>query len=450
MRTDVNRIYTAIMDAPAAPATHSSPRSTKTVVVLGAAYAGHRATQLLIGSLPSGWRVVVIERNTHFNHLYAFSRVSVLPGHEHKPFIPYTNLLLAEQEVAEARSSKCRISGSPHLLLHANITKLESHRVHFKYLGADNVEKEPGFVDFEYCIYALGSSLPPPINVWSTSEESRKKPTHSGIWHGTKTEGRQYLRDEQDRIRAATSIAIVGGGALGIQYASDIADIYPNKQVTLIHSRHQLLPQFAKWMHDAAARALTELNVRLVLGSRLDLSNVDPDVMDKSRVLRTTSGETIPAELLLICTGQKPNTHFIRGMAPSSINPANNLVYVRRTMQLSDPPEYEDEDPMVTHNPHIFVVGDAADAFGALKAGHTAWQMAAVAAYNICALIRGEDELQEYTPPPPAIKVSLGLSQAIYQSRGVHGHQDASKCDEALNTHVMWTRRGLCTEDMTL
>ena len=45
----------------------------------------------------------------------------------------------------------------------------------------------------------------------------RKKPKHSGIWHGTKPEGRQYLRDEQDRIRAAKSIAIVGGGALGIR-----------------------------------------------------------------------------------------------------------------------------------------------------------------------------------------------------------------------------------------
>ncbi|KAL1710001.1 hypothetical protein EV121DRAFT_252137 [Schizophyllum commune] len=437
------------MDALATPATHSSPSSTKTVVVLGAAYAGHRATQLLIGSLPSGWRVVVIERNTHFNHLYAFSRVSVLPGHEHKPFIPYTNLLRTEQDLAEPRSTKCRNS-CPHQLLHANIIKLEPHRVHFKYLGEDNAEKEADSIEFDYCVYALGSSLPPPINVWSTSEESRKKPKHSGIWHGTKPEGRQYLRDEQDRIRAAKSIAIVGGGALGIQYASDIADIYPNKQVTLVHSRHQLLPQFDHWMHDAAARALTEMNVRLVLGSRLNLDDVDPDVMDEGRVLKTASGESIPAELILICTGQKPNTHFIRDMAPSTINPSNNLVYVRRTLQLADPPEYEDEDPLVTHYPHIFVVGDAADAFGALKAGHTAWQMAAVAAYNVVALIRGEDELQEYTPPPPAIKVSLGLTQAIYQSRGVHGHQGAEQCDEALNTHVMWTRRGLSTEDMTI
>jgi len=61
---------------------NSSP-SSRTVVVLGASYAGpfvsssrfytsndtphstgHRAVHLLVDSLPDGWRVVVIERNT--------------------------------------------------------------------------------------------------------------------------------------------------------------------------------------------------------------------------------------------------------------------------------------------------------------------------------------------------------------------------------------------------
>ena len=37
--------------------------------------------------------------------------------------------------------------------------------------------------------------------------------------------------------------------------------------------------------------------------------------------------------------------------------------------------------------PHIFVVGDAADAFGALNAGHTAWAQAEVASRNIVRMI---------------------------------------------------------------
>jgi hypothetical protein len=41
--------------------------TTKTVVVLGAAYAGRRCAQILSSTLPPDWRLVVIDRNTHFN-----------------------------------------------------------------------------------------------------------------------------------------------------------------------------------------------------------------------------------------------------------------------------------------------------------------------------------------------------------------------------------------------
>lgn len=39
-------------------------------------------------------------------------------------------------------------------------------------------------------------------------------------------------------------------------------------------------------------------------------------------------------------------------------------------------------------NPHVFVVGDAADAFGAISAGHTAWEQAHVTGQNILTLIQ--------------------------------------------------------------
>lgn len=45
----------------------SARKTTKTVVVLGAAYAGRRCAQVLSSTLPADWRVVVIDRNTHFN-----------------------------------------------------------------------------------------------------------------------------------------------------------------------------------------------------------------------------------------------------------------------------------------------------------------------------------------------------------------------------------------------
>lgn len=49
--------------------------STKTVVVLGAAYAGRRCAQVLGSTLPADWRIVVIDRNTHFNRMSFLSLV---------------------------------------------------------------------------------------------------------------------------------------------------------------------------------------------------------------------------------------------------------------------------------------------------------------------------------------------------------------------------------------
>ena len=88
--------------------------------------------------------------------------------------------------------------------------------------------------------------------------------------------------------------------------------------------------------------------------------------------------------------------------------------------EISDIPADEPLPP--TPYPHIFVVGDAADAFGAIKAGHTAYWQAEVAARNILRLAKHEScscmipgrerellVLERYEPGPPGIKVSLGI-----------------------------------------
>ena len=61
-----------------------------------------------------------------------------------------------------------------------------------------------------------------------------------------------------------------------------------------------------------------------------------------------------------MCTGQKPNTETLRALEPTLLN-EEGRVRVARTLQL--------ESPVFAH---MFAVGDCADAFGALCAGHTA------------------------------------------------------------------------------
>lgn len=88
----------------------------------------------------------------------------------------------------------------------------------------------------------------------------------------------------------------------------------------------------------------------------------------------------------------------------------------------------EDEERMWRRT---FAVGDCADAFGAIKAGHTGWNQAEVAAKNVLRMIRweerggtveemepsekGEDvpaegyKLERYEPNLPMMKLTLGL-----------------------------------------
>jgi apoptosis-inducing factor 2 len=105
----------------------------------------------------------------------------------------------------------------------------------------------------------------------------------------------------------------------------------------------------------------------------------------------------------LLCTGQTPNTALLRELLPDSIVPegaGKGMARVSRTMQVIVPRTAKKdsdaakqlqgqlarlsipEDPILTGSalpdesevpyPHLFAVGDAADAFGAIKAGHTA------------------------------------------------------------------------------
>ena len=166
----------------------------KTIVVLGASYAGHRAIQVLLSALPPTHRLVVIERNTHANHLYAFPRMSVVSGHEHKVFIPYTNIF---KPALDRRDQ--------HLLLHANVRQVDTANKRVVYFPVGSEEAQS--IDWDYLIYALGSHLPDPINVWSQQAQ----------YDGTKLAGVKWLQQAQQRIKAASSILVVGGGALGVR-----------------------------------------------------------------------------------------------------------------------------------------------------------------------------------------------------------------------------------------
>ncbi|SNX84216.1 uncharacterized protein MEPE_02924 [Melanopsichium pennsylvanicum] len=688
---------------------NASDAHTQNIVVLGGSYGGMHAATVLAQKLPSTHRVILIERNSHFNHLYVFPRFSVLPGHEHKAFIPYSsifkdaparpkshikrgrssdtqpvhskrstiaplttatptanmsrnalemgstsslsnakpspsrraagsastpspmadvpedsqmngpvthddsNLFRSEspassraQSQDSRRSSQLSVStessaadsdsnsstydhastaassyiesdikvvgpegieseiahtaekarheeqlgrpeiqvtelsdavqhgldldgvnevedsesdqvangfenSSPHIVLQATVTDISSTHVTVTptssssshHLSQFSKKKSLWSIDsvqipYSHLVYALGSHLPDPLRT-----EARFK-----------ADGTHWMREIQERVKASNEIVLVGGGALGVQFATDIASVHPGKKVTLIHSRKQLLPNFDERVHEIAYHRLKQLGVNVVLGERLALTEGCPrgstvhtsaatEVIKQPEVcvtgdakgegiqahqegmcvgagrklVRTTGGKRFECDLLLLCTGQQPNSSLMAKLSPSSVDPGSRLVRVHRSLQVAVPdprdaaqqpfdakPPCGDCDCFLDKKAHgadlnsgeqghlevhlgsthqsgklsnVYAIGDVADAFGALNAGYQAWNMADVATENILRDIQAKTptlsatdspkqqealespaqgtELVEFNPAVNMLKLSLGLGKMVFQ-----------------------------------
>ena len=125
--------------------------------------------------------------------------------------------------------------GERHLVLNAHVTKLGPHSVTLsKAFPEHGIEGEEPTLYFDYAVYALGSHMPAPIDLWgptigdvNASEHCSPKVTGvdkpleaSSPQHpepGSKSAGIQWLGHSQEHVRAAPSVLVVGGGALGIR-----------------------------------------------------------------------------------------------------------------------------------------------------------------------------------------------------------------------------------------
>lgn len=86
-------------------------------------------------------------------------------------------------------------------------------------VGTYDFEGPEETLNFDYCIYALGSGMPDPCNVWS--EHPNLPPGIDNDEHlrgkGSKKCGVTWMEEKAKDRRDAKRILIVGGGALGIR-----------------------------------------------------------------------------------------------------------------------------------------------------------------------------------------------------------------------------------------
>ncbi|WWC60923.1 uncharacterized protein I303_103499 [Kwoniella dejecticola CBS 10117] len=510
----------------------------KTVVVMGVAYGGKRAATLLSESLPSNWRLIVIDRNSHFNHLYAFPRFAVLPQHAPKAYIPYTRMFdepessdklltppttppasLSTLDGPSTSSTDIGVITNPksrHQFIQASIVGLTSNSVTFVRPTIDPKKQAPRSthspdtygkydgpeetIHFDYCVYALGASMPSPVNVWSeiVRNEAQKEVDEIENVSGTKKHGVRWMEESGEKLKKAGHVVVVGAGAMGIQFASDLKYLYPTKQVTLLHSRTRVMPRYPIEFHVSLIEELKKLGVEVVLGERVMTWPKDPEVLDgKKKIVTTDHGRTFEADIVLPCTGQKPHIALMASVNPSLICPQSGRIRVHPTLQvhalprkggstvedrlnnlsLSMPPTPPPSEPSSRSSvsegsenepapipdqdlSHVFACGDCAET-GAIQAGHTAYYQSEVAARNILRLVRQreakegaynlEDDdkvLENYKVSAPAIKVTMGIKRGIISN--AEGVKINDEGVEDLHSMVMWPGLGYKGDDIDI
>ncbi|WVQ78397.1 hypothetical protein IAT38_000483 [Cryptococcus sp. DSM 104549] len=466
-------------------------QASKTVVLLGASYGGCEAAKILAEGLPANWRLIVVDRNTHFNHVYTFPRFSVLPRLSPRGFIPYKHLLDPQPSSTGSvtLSPELQAARSRHQFVQGLVTKLSAKEVTIirptespaaagqkaggtskkgevvTYGKYDGPEEK---INFDYLIYALGSTLPDPVNVWTPVEDVGAKGEAGKM--GSKKHGLRFMERQSEKFKKSDRILIVGGGALGIQYAADLKDVYPEKKITLLHSRKRVMPIYPIELHEKIMEGLERLGVEVILGERVLTWPSDPDTYDGStKFVTTDKGRTFEADLVLPCTGQKPHVSHMAEVDPALISPNTSRIRVLPTQQVHVGPlapstgaEAAAQLSELSRSPlplapssaesnsgeansdysHIFAVGDVADT-KAIHAGHVAGRMGGVAARNVLRLIdreeggaKKDEELEAFVPPPPGIKMTMGVKNGLRSIAGkVTAHSEGQEDVKAL---VKW------------
>lgn len=435
-----------------------------------------------------------------------FPRFVVLPEHAPKGFVPYDNMFATpSSSEPTANGSTGEPSKSRNIVIQGLVTSISPHSVTYlapspSYDGVTDsghsvhphespAERgvEEHTLPFDYLIYALGAGLPAPCDVWGES------PSPPSPARGSKVGGVEWMQRHHETIRSAASVAIIGGGALGIQFATDIKSQWPEKTVTLIHSRQTLMPIYPG-LHEVVMKKMKELGVRTILGERVMQW---PSEEDSVKRIKTAGGKEVEADVVLACTGQRPRVGLLKDLA--NVDPVSGRIRVRPSLQIEpltqveeivngvdglsvngangDGPNGEKEEK--TGLGHIFAIGDCAHT-SAIQAGHTAYWMGECAAHNVVKLINASVnskanghanghsngdvkpngtangsaktegdasdvqpvicngvELETYVPGAPAIKLTLGMTDYVTHYRsGDIGEETDGVPD--LQARLMW------------
>lgn len=270
----------------------------KTLAVIGGGAAGHQIAH----DLKDVMAVTMVDPKTYWEVPMAFPRLLVEP-----------NALPARMAYRDF------LGGARHVQGHA--VAISGDAVTVQTAAGETI------VPFDYAVIATGSRyLDSLIKAEALTEESRAA----------------EIGDAHQRLKAARSVVVAGGGPVGVEVAAELRETLPHIDVTLVHKGERLLDtaphRFAGW----GSRSLTKLGVTVVLGDLV----AEPAIghQPTGGVVRLGKGGTIPADVVVWAVGAKPATDFVKKSWPSLVDAAGLLK--------------TDSFLRLQGHPNIFVSGD--------------------------------------------------------------------------------------------
>lgn len=139
-------------------------------------------------------------------------------------------------------------------------------------------------------------------------------------------DAKQGMRELSQKVKSAHHIAIGGAGPLGVELASELAETYPTKKITLYAGSRGVLPNVpASYSQEIERRLRADFKVEIIVGLRVSRYEEEStgrynsgsehegkDEVPRNLVkLHLTDGSTGEADLYIPASGETPNTSFI-------------------------------------------------------------------------------------------------------------------------------------------
>jgi len=318
----------------------------KRVVVIGGGFAGACVAK----NLEKEFAVTLIDTKDYFEFTPSILRTIVEPGHVKKIQVLHLHYLKRAKVV------------------YGTVQEVKEHEVILK-----NRKKIP----FDYLAVCSGSSYNLPI------KEQNVVTTARG----------HHLRDCYEQLCKANKILIIGGGLVGVELAAEIIEHYKGKEVTLVHSREQLMQRNHPKAIKYATNFLVKRGVKIIYGQRV--------IKRKGKYAITDKGKKLETDMVFLCTGIKPNGDFMKKHFSDKLNDRHQI-RVNEYLQMED-------------TPHIFVAGDVTDRKEEKTAQNAEKESMTIVA-NMKALA-AKKSLQEYVSHKRPMAISLGKWHGILECK---------------------------------